>query len=102
MVRLAERAVKQGLTTRALHELVVEEREKEPKDPRGRKPRNAILKALDGATRTFTLDGTRRSFRKLDVAALADEEARAALKAAKALIAKLEDLASKLEERVEG
>jgi hypothetical protein len=96
---LAEKAVKHNLSSRDLQRLVAEELAKEPKSGRGRPPKNPILKALDHATRTFTLDGTKRSFRKADISDLNDEEARAARRAAKSLMEKLQDLVEKLDLR---
>jgi len=100
VIQFAEKAIKKNLSTRALQQLVAEERANLPKSGLGRKPKNPIIKSLDRAAKTFTLDGgAKRSFRKSDVNALSDEEVSDALKSATNLMTKLQDLVNKLEER---
>jgi len=95
--RLADRAVKKGLSVRDLRAVVKEELSRVEKDPRGRKPKPLIIKTLSRSVKLFTLESGRRSFRKTDVDELSDADKKVALKTAKDLIASLTGLVEKLE-----
>jgi hypothetical protein len=99
VIQLAERAARREMSTRQLREEVARELAKLPKGPAGRKPQNPIVTTLNRATRTFTLDGGRHSFRKTDVNALTDDEAAAVQESAQKLMERLRDLMQKLKER---
>jgi hypothetical protein len=87
------------LSVRDLREAVGEAvaRTRDDETPRGRPRKPTITKTLDRATKVFTLDGGRRSFTKAMLDELDDDEVVRALKAARALIERLDGLVAKLE-----
>ena len=98
--RLAARAVKRELSTRQLQELVTDERQRRPKGPGGRPPKNPITQALVRAMSDFAPAGGSGSFKNADLRALSSVEAKAALKAATALERKVQNLRQRLEARL--
>lgn len=100
--KVAQRAVTRELTVRDLKEIVTEEVAKNaPEDERrGRPKKPVILKTLDRSLKVFNVESGSRSFTKAHFDELSDDETKAALKSAKALLASLNKLIEKLGERV--
>ena len=99
--KLAQKALTRSLPVRALREDVGLAVAKARKDgpPRGRPPLPVVVKTLDRTAKLFELDAGRRSFTKIMVEELDDDQAKAALKIARTLAARLEGLIEKLEAR---
>ncbi len=100
--KLAQRAINKNLSVRDLRVAVSEEVAKARDDdapPRGRPRTPTVVRTLDRTAALFDLAGGRRAFTKAEVSELDDEQARAALKTAKTLLTRLEDLIGKLEAR---
>ena len=99
--RLAQEVLEEELTTRQLQERVAEVVANQPRRPGGRRPKNPLVKALERASRTFTIDGKPMPIRAREVKALEEQDARQALEAARVLSKKIEEVVKKLEARLQ-
>lgn len=95
--KVAKQAVAKEMSVREVRDVVADELAKTPKnESRGRRPAPLITKTLERSLKQFTFKGGKRSFTNADVDALDDDQKKAALGSAEALIEKLKDLVIKL------
>lgn len=93
---MAERAVKQELPVRKLRQLVQKKVDANKDDTRGRPPKPHIVKTLDRSLKLFTLDTGRKSFTKVQVGELSDDDAKHVREVAGELMESLKKLVAQL------
>ncbi|MBI2378723.1 MAG: hypothetical protein HYV07_32310 [Deltaproteobacteria bacterium] len=98
--RIAERAIRKELSVRALSHVVVEEVSRnEDRETKPEKSRSEVVTKLAAASKALAFDG-RRGFTKALVGELTEDQAAKALVDAQALVARLNELITKLEQRI--
>ncbi len=93
----AQQAVKENLSVREFKSMIHENTSKDKNDPRGRKPKPIILKALDQSFKLFSKEKEKPFFSKEDFESLSDDDAERALNLAKQLLSNLQKLVKQLE-----
>ena len=95
--KVAEKVIEGEYSLRQARKAVDQERARTTKDDgRGRPPTPGIVKTLNRSLKLFAFEGGKRSFTKADIEELDEDQKKAALKSAEALVEKVSALVEKL------